>query len=488
MAPHRSLLRPLGIVGYDAIEPALLAALATEEPLLLVSDHGAAKTLLLVRLAEALGLDFRHYNASLLQFDDLLGFPVPDERGGIRYASPPGAIWKAQAAFFDEIGRCRPESANKLFPLIHERRIQGIALEPLRYRWAATNPPAEALAADRLDDPYEGVEPLDPALADRFSYVIALPRFSDLSDVDRTAVIAGAGERSAADAAPRVRELVQATKDLIAARSDELHAAIVAYVMAVTPRLSKAGIATGGRRAATLCRNLVAVWCAHLALGRTGADAPVIAGLTASIPDIVRRAIPRSVILAAHTAAWQEVQLPAQDPRRVLEGVQDPLRRALLAITLPRLRAAWRGEVLCDAVAALPQHTREILCWHLLPRLLEGRLAPAYATETVAAVVAPVAAGGHTVRGWGASENWITTVRKAIAETRLRDEDAEYLFAVIVRTFPPSVALTGLSNPLQQWAPQFADLLATWRTCETALGELPFDRDARPPAEGQAAA
>ena len=68
---YRSLLRPLGIVGYDAVEPALLAALATEEPLLLVSDHGAAKTLLLVRLAEALGLELRHYNASLIQFDSV---------------------------------------------------------------------------------------------------------------------------------------------------------------------------------------------------------------------------------------------------------------------------------------------------------------------------------------------------------------------------------------------------------------------------------
>jgi hypothetical protein len=40
----RSLIRPLGVVGYDTLEPALLAALATEEPLLLV------------RLANALGL------------------------------------------------------------------------------------------------------------------------------------------------------------------------------------------------------------------------------------------------------------------------------------------------------------------------------------------------------------------------------------------------------------------------------------------------
>ena len=125
----RSLLRPLGVVGYDALEPALLAALATEEPLLLVSDHGAAKTLLLVRLAHALGLTLRHYNASILQFDDLIGFPIPDSAGAIRYAAPPGAIWEAEVAFFDEIGRCRPDVANKLFPLIHEKRVQGVAIE-----------------------------------------------------------------------------------------------------------------------------------------------------------------------------------------------------------------------------------------------------------------------------------------------------------------------------------------------------------------------
>jgi MoxR-like ATPase len=208
---HRSLLRPLGVVGYDAVEPVLLAALATEEPLLLVSDHGAAKTLLLVRLAEALGVELRHYNASLLQFDDLVGYPIPDERTGtVHYAAPPGAIWGAEAVFLDEIGRCRPETANKLFPIVHERRVQGIALDRLRYRWAATNPPVEALEEGR-DVGYEGVELLDPALADRFAYVVPLPRFDELSEADRLAVIRGAGERVSPGAHAAVRELVEST-------------------------------------------------------------------------------------------------------------------------------------------------------------------------------------------------------------------------------------------------------------------------------------
>ncbi len=98
--PARSLLRPLGIVGYDALEPALLAALATGEPLLLVSDHGAAKT--------------------LLQFDDLAGFPVVDESG-----------------------RGSPVAANKLFPCIDELRQQAIGLRLQRHRTG------EALGAAR---------------------------------------------------------------------------------------------------------------------------------------------------------------------------------------------------------------------------------------------------------------------------------------------------------------------------------------------------
>jgi hypothetical protein len=108
----RSLVCPLGVVGYDTLELALLAALATGEPLLLVSDHGAAKSLLLVRLANALVLVLRHYNASILQFDDLIGFPIPDRDGAIRYAAPPGTIREAEVAFFAGIGRCRPGAAS----------------------------------------------------------------------------------------------------------------------------------------------------------------------------------------------------------------------------------------------------------------------------------------------------------------------------------------------------------------------------------------
>ena len=70
-----SYLRELGVFGFDHVEVVILAALVTEDPLLLIGRSGTGKTFLLNSLSEALGLEHRHYNASLISFDDLVGFP-----------------------------------------------------------------------------------------------------------------------------------------------------------------------------------------------------------------------------------------------------------------------------------------------------------------------------------------------------------------------------------------------------------------------------
>ena len=104
--------------------------------------------------------------------------------------------------------------ANNLFPIIHERRIQGVAIERLRYRWAATNPPLDAQDSDAYSR-YDGVETLDPALAARFALIVSLPRFADLADADRRLIIGGIGDAPSPSAANTVRQLVHATKALI---------------------------------------------------------------------------------------------------------------------------------------------------------------------------------------------------------------------------------------------------------------------------------
>ena len=467
--PPRSLLRPLGIVGYDTQEPALLAALATEEPLLLVSDHGAAKTLLLTRIGEALGLALRHYNASLLQFDDLAGFPIPDERtGSIRYAAPPGAVWDAEALFIDEIGRCRPDVANKLFPLVHERRLQGIALEKLRHRWAATNPPPEAIAASGESEVYEAVEKLDPALADRFTFVLRLPRWRELSDADRTAVVRGLPSTLAPGAARQVRLLVADVQALLPAIEAEWNECAVEYVLALAPRLEEAGIVLGGRRAAMLRRAIVATIAACTALGRRDRRESFALALQSAIPDIARRHISTTTLLAAHTAAWQTITVPETDPHRLLLGVRDPARRAALALHLPDLRPLSRAEAIVGALAALEGARADLLAWHLIGPLSQRDDIPATALETVTEVVGRIANGGRTVRGFGAQAQWVTDLREHLARAPLSGRDAEYAFGALVVQYPqplPGISAQGKAH-LEGWV---AEHLAFWDGCREAL-------------------
>jgi MoxR-like ATPase len=66
------LLEGLGLIGLGDLEPVVVAAVAAELPVLLVGPHGTGKSLLLTRVAEALGLSWRHYKASLLNDDDLM--------------------------------------------------------------------------------------------------------------------------------------------------------------------------------------------------------------------------------------------------------------------------------------------------------------------------------------------------------------------------------------------------------------------------------
>ena len=462
----RSLLRPLGVVGYDALEPALLAALATEEPLLLVSDHGAAKTLLLVRLAHALGLTLRHYNASILQFDDLIGFPIPDNAGAIRYAAPPGAIWEAEVAFFDEIGRCRPDVANKLFPVIHEKRIQGVAIERLRYRWAATNPPPDAMEHDDAGR-YDGVEPLDPALADRFAFIVSLPRFADLSDADRRLIIGGVGDAPSANAANTVRELVHATKALIPTVRATSGDALATYVDVLIAKLGAARITIGGRRAAMLLRNVVAVRAAHLALGLASNERACRTAVMSSIPDVVRTRVSRAALLAAHEAAWRESSMSDDDPRRTLLSVRDPLRRALLALSLPGVSSVIRGEALCSALADMPTAESTMLAWTVLPTLLSGELVPATAVETVASLVSSIAYGGAEVRGFGPHRDWAIDVRRRLSLTALPPNDVEFMHGVIAKCCTPAQQLTGFT--LSNAESSIARLLEVRDACLAAL-------------------
>jgi MoxR-like ATPase len=335
------ITRTLGIQGWGHLDPVLLAALATRSPLLLVGPHGTAKSLLIERIAGAMGLSMRHYNASLLNYDDLVGIPIPEEgNDSLKFIATPGSIWDAEFVFFDEISRCRPDLQNKMFPIIHERRIAGIQLDYLQHRWAAMNPPAP----DELDSKnqavtyYLGSEALDPALTDRFPFVVPVPDWKQLNKEDRRRLVAWQGENGHSQPTPEdeipLPELVQQCADLIPRLEEELGEWLSDYIVLVVDLLDKAQLPQSPRRAGMLARSVVALHAARLVLegDETELQDSAEIALGFGLPQNASE-VPPSVatIVAVHKQAWEIADLMEDDNWRQILEEPDAVRRVILA-------------------------------------------------------------------------------------------------------------------------------------------------------------
>jgi len=359
------ITRPLGLEGWAALEPVVLAALASGDPLLLVGRHGSAKSFLLERLAQALRLEYRFYNASLVSYDDLVGVPVPDETGlALRYISTPTSIWQAQVVFVDELSRCRPDLANKLFPIIHERRVQGVKLERLRYRWAAMNPPPGADDGADDEDTYVGAEPLDPALADRFAFLIEVPSWAALTDGERTSILL--------DQFRGRHEFPVDLPSLVA----EAERVFEVLTRAVPERLARYFLALAGaretadnpefstRRLTMLLRSTLAVQAARLVLRRVEQpdarpesvdwETSLWLALRHGDPQLARSGrLDPATQLAQHRHAWKLSGLAEDDPWRELLATPDLLERALRAVELSSFGADELTPLVLDGIASV---------------------------------------------------------------------------------------------------------------------------------------
>jgi MoxR-like ATPase len=360
---QRGITEALGIQGWQHLDPIILAALATESPLLLVGPHGTAKSLLVEKIASALTLSMRHYNASLINYDDLVGIPLPEEGSNrLQFVTTPGAIWDAEFVFFDEISRCRPDLQNKMFPIVHERRIAGIRLDRLRHRWAAMNPPAPDDAETSNGDYYLGSEPLDPALVDRFPFVVPVPNWKQLSRPERRKLVSRDNMRLAEENPPSLLQQVADCAALLGELEEALHDWLSDYVVSVIDLLEQAKLFESPRRAFMLARSLVAVHAARMVLEGSDADLEYSAELTLTfgLPQNAGEVPPtRATVVAIHRQAWEIASLSEDDAwRQVLEEL-DPARRVVLADQLD-LTDADISRLITQALSVEPSDARRV--------------------------------------------------------------------------------------------------------------------------------
>lgn len=133
---------------------------------LLVGLHGTGKTTYIMDTAAAKGLKVALFTCSILDpYTDFVGVPfqvitnegLPTEERYLQKVRPK-AVDDCDLIFFDEINRAAPVVLNAMLEIIQFGTINGEKLPKLIGCWAAMNPP---------DAGYD-VNPLDPALVDRF--------------------------------------------------------------------------------------------------------------------------------------------------------------------------------------------------------------------------------------------------------------------------------------------------------------------------------
>lgn len=333
-----SFTAALGVRGWAELEPALLASLATQAPLLLIGPHGAGKSQLVEAIAEALAQPYRHYNASLINYDDLVGIPMPNADGtALNFIKSPGTIWAASFVFLDEISRCRADLQNKLYPIIHERRVLGIQLENLQHRWAAMNPPApdELDAATKTSNYYLGSEPLDPALTDRFPYILPVPTWTQLSPTDRREIVSWRANPSTPNGAPLdLPALVAETAALIPELEAAFHDWLGDYVVCLMDLLEQNGLGQSIRRGFMLARSVVAIHAARTVLAGTDVEPELSAELAVryGLPETATDTPPSTVkVVALHKQAWELAQYMEDHAWRQVIEEQDLARRVALA-------------------------------------------------------------------------------------------------------------------------------------------------------------
>lgn len=349
----RGILRDLGIVGWDHQEPAILAALATKTPLVLIGAHGTAKSLLLQRLAEALDLNFRHYNASILNFDDLIGFPIP-KGDYIEYLRTPLDAWDAEAIFIDEISRCRVDMQNRLFPLIHERKLQGKSLEKLQYCWSAMNPST---------NDYIGTSSLDVAFADRYHWLVHVP--TKMNVEDECAIISGISPKR--DAGESLHRIIASIRGQIQTIHVAFGHTLPAFLQSLRSILENAGFPFSLRRAHIIYQNTLSL----LATGRfTEISQAVHIALQYSLPQNVHSEAPINAITKAIKLSSEFLKFSIDPVLKALLTERDILKR--IAICLKTKEEDLITATILDAHASLEFGERLALSYQLFPILVEN--------------------------------------------------------------------------------------------------------------------
>jgi len=314
------VLEQCGVYGWkEADENLVIASLLTGDPLLLIGNHGCAKTHVANKIAQALKRRFLVYDASKAMFEDILGYPNVEQlkHGVVEYVPSPVTIWDKEMILIDELNRAVPELQSKWLEAIRSRKIMGFPTQ-VKWVWAAMNPMS-----------YSGTNQLDEALVGRFALFLYPPDILQMDEADRIRV----ANHINGDDAPGLSEWTDSANKTISPHDletvgGELHqilklaaqyflrlreqmpslAEFLAKFADLLVRESKGEVALDGRRLGFIHRNLLANRAVELAKTEV---------LQADLPDFVASA--RYVVQASVPVGLNEASIKREEAFHKME-------------------------------------------------------------------------------------------------------------------------------------------------------------------------
>jgi len=255
-------LKNIGVLGFDPLEKVILAALVTEEPMLIIGRPGTDKANLLVYISQALGLSFKKVNAAMTSKLELTGMPVVKNNDDkITFISAPDSVWKKQALVFDLLNEAKPICMSVISSILFEKQINGYPMETLQYRWATmenTDLFNNDMTAFKRRNIY-----LEEELVENFAFIIEAPTWDHFSVEEKLEGFISGFTHPVKELNNELIAFISKLKPLYEEQLLFPKPKLAAYACLVTSLLNEGGVYVSVQRSLQLLRNLVALDLVH---------------------------------------------------------------------------------------------------------------------------------------------------------------------------------------------------------------------------------
>ena len=251
-------LKNIGVLGFDPLEKVILAALVTEEPILIIGRPGTDKANLLVYISQALGLSFKKVNAAMTSKLEITGMPVvKDNDDKITFISAPYSVWKKQALVFDLLNEAKPICMSVISSILFEKQINGYPMETLQYRWA-TMENTDLFNSDMTAFKRRNIY-LEEELVENFAFIIEAPTWDNFSVEEKLEGFISGFTHPVKELNNELIAFISKLKPLYEEQLLFPKPKLAAYACLVTSLLNEGGVYVSVQRSLQLLRNLVAL-------------------------------------------------------------------------------------------------------------------------------------------------------------------------------------------------------------------------------------